>query len=333
MFAYSQNVEEKCIICSFKYLHILTKWTGYFCFQIDCNNLHTNKTVHFSKKDLSIAIFLCILLLYGACDSIMSLVYNNYGGNGTFFRLLFMIVIDIEMCLCEIVFLVQINVAKLVVEQLIDILNDRTLFPINIFWSKRQFKIYEYKSFTVCLLLILTIAILILFYRLYGSDPNISYVKEISLYILCYCYLSFAFATFMSVDLYCLIINAFEKYVQVLVSDISRNKQVVSNMHDIAKLQNISRLYLKIYFCFQQYICYYSPNIVIFMVGLGFAFLLIILSILFYALEGKIDIIGIMSVSIATPYCAWVFLKAETIMRKASIFNIHFFYNNCYQYC
>ena len=321
MFAFSQSVEEKCIVCSFKYLHILTKWTGFLCFQIDCNNLHTTKTVHLSKTDLSIAIFLCILLLYGASDSIMSLVYNNYGGNGTFFRVLFIIVIDINMCLCEIVFLVQTNIAKLVVIGLIDILNDSTLFRINISWSKRQFKTYEYKTFLLCLILILLVTIIILLVRLSSNDPHISYVKEISLYVICYYYLSYSIATFMLVDLYCLLIKAFEKYVQVLVYDISRNKQVVSNMCNVAKLQNISRLYLKIYFCFQQFICYYSPNVIIFMVGLSFAFLLLILSISFYALEGKIDIIGIVLALMAIPYGIWLFLKAETIMRKVSFLN------------
>ena len=122
----------------------------------------------------------------------MSLVHNNYVGNVTFFRFLFIIVIDIKICLCEIVFLVQINVAKLVVIQLIDILTDSTLFGINMFWIKKQFKIYKYNIFLLRLILILLVIITILLYRLCGSDLNISYFKEITFYVVSYHCLSYS---------------------------------------------------------------------------------------------------------------------------------------------
>ena len=103
-------------------------------------------------------------------------------------------------------------------------------------------------------------------------------------------------------NVYCLLMKTFEKYVQVLVSDIRKNKQEVTNMYDIAKLQNISKSYLKIYFCSQSFITYHSPNIVIVMVGLNFVFLLLILIILFHALEGNRDIFGIVLLFVTIPY-------------------------------
>ena len=81
----------------------------------------------------------------------------------------------------------------------------------------------------------------------------------------------------MLVDLYCLLMKAFEIYVKILVSDIVGNKSMLIVNNNITKLQNMSKLYLKTYFCFQHFITYCSSNIGVFMLVLSFGFLFLIL--------------------------------------------------------
>ena len=333
MFASFGNVEEKCVICSVKNIYLLTKWTGYLCFQTNCEHSHISPTSSLFKKDTSIAAFLCIFLLFSAGDSIISLIHNNSGGNGTFFRLLFIIVCDVEICFCVTIFLSHIKIGKISIAQLNDIVNDSTLFGFGKYFSKRQLKTYKYKSLTLSFLLILFIAGTILLYRLFDSDPNISYVQEISLYVICYYYASYSIVTLMSVDLYCLVMKKFGKCVKTVVSDIIRNNNKVIVMHNIDKLRKISKLYLKIYFCFQQFICYYNPVILIFMLAVSSGFLLLVLSTLFYALEGKINYFSITLILFNALFPIFVLYNAEILMRQVSIINIYCNYINCFQKC
>ena len=331
MLASFRNVEEKCIICSIKNIYLLTKWSGHFCFQFGCEHSRTTQTFSLSKKYISIAIFLWIFPLFGAGDSIISLIHGNYSGNGTFFRLLFILLVDIGLCLCVIIFLSQIKIAKITLTQLVDIINDSTLFRIGKHFSKNQLKIYEYKSLFLCFLLILSIIVIVFFYRLFGSDPHISYFQEISLYVICYYNLSYTLAMFMSIDVYRLLMKVFEKYVKMLVSNIIRNNNEVIVMHNIDKLRNISKFYLKVYFCFQQFISYYNPVIVILMLIVSSGFLLLVLSASFYALEGKIDYFSITLVLLNVLFPASLLYNAEILMRHVSIVNINFSLINCYQ--
>ena len=183
-----KNVEEKCIACSVKHIYNVTKWSGYFCFQIGCKHSRINKTVSFSKKDIPITVFFCILVLFSVVDSIVSIIHNKDGGNGTFFMFLFMISNDIAILICITTFLIQTKIAKDALIQPFDIIND-ILFGISIYWNKRQLKIYEYKSLFLCLFCIFSITIVVLFYSLYGSNPYISFVQEISIYVISYYYL------------------------------------------------------------------------------------------------------------------------------------------------
>ena len=330
MFECFNNVEEKCIACSVKHIYNVTKWSGYFCFQIGCKHSRTNKAVSLSKKSISITVFLCIFMLCSIGESIISIVNTQYGSTGEFFRFLFIIVGGIAILICTNIFLLQIQIAKDALTNLFDIINE-TFFCIGIYWRKRQLKIYECKSLFLCLLVILSIIVAVIFYRLYGNGPHISYVQEISIYIISYHYLSYTIATYMLMEMYSLLIEAFEKYVKILLSNITGNKNKVIVMYNIAKLRNVIKLYLKIYFSFQRFVYYYSPNIVIFMVGLGFCFLLLNLSVSFYALEGQIDYFSIVLLLISITYSVTVFLNTDILMRQVSILNINFCYKNCYK--
>ena len=333
MSASFRTVGEKCIVCSIRNIYLLTKWCGNICFQFGCEHSRVTQTVYVSKRDIYIVVSLCILVAFGAGDSIISLIHNSDVGNGAFFRILFIIGGDFSVCLCVIIFLYQIKIAKISIRQLIDIINDSTLIIHDKHFSQRQLKIFECKSNILSFLLILFIASIILLYRLNGRDPNISYFQEISLYVICYYYLCYSNAIFMSVDLYCILMKTFRKCVKALVSDIIRSNNKVIVMYNIDKLRKISKLYLRIYFSFRQFNCYYNPITVIFMFSASFGFLLLVLSALFYAFEGKMDYFSITLILVNALFPVCLLHNAEILLRHVSNINIYFSFIYCYQEC
>ena len=326
MCANHQNLEsEKCIICSVRYIYLLTKWSGYLCLKIGCKHSRADEFVTFSKKDMFIAVFLCFSLLFSLGESIMSLIYKSYDNNSMFYRLLFLTVTDIEIFLCVFLFLLQIKIAKNALTQLFEILTDSTSFGIKEYFSKKHIVTYTNKSLLFCLAIVSSITIIIFLYRVNGGEPNISFTQEISLYFICYYYLSYSVASCMSIDLYCLIMTSFEDHTKKLIFEAIRTNNNTNVEHHISRFKKMSRFYLKVYFCFQEFIRYYNPNIILFMLGLSLCFLFCMLTFSFYLIEGKIDYFSLLLITIITIYTTSLLFIADNLMKQASINKFCFF--------
>lgn len=325
MFANLKNLEnEKCIVCSVKHIYFLTKWSGYLCFKIGCKHSHANEVVTLSKLDMSITVFLCFFLLFGLGESIICLIYKNYNSNSTFYRLLFFTVTDVEILLCVLLFLVQIKTAKNALTQVIEIISDSTSFGIEDYFSKKHMATYTTKSLLFCAAIISSITIIIFLYRSNGGEQNISYTQEVSLYFLFYYYISYVVATCMSIDLYCLVMEIFENNIKKLIFEVLSTSDDETLAHYTYKLRKISRFYLKIYFCFQEFVRYYNPNIIIFMSGLAFCFLFCLLTFSFHMIEGEVDYFSVLLVTIITMCTASVFFMADNLIKRASIIKFCF---------
>ena len=321
-----QNAGDKqCIVCAVKHIFFLTKWSGHLCFQMGCKHSRVNHTT-LSKKDMLIAAILCLVLLLNLRECAVSLIHKNYSNNAIFYRLMYIVITSIEISLCVVIFLVQIKIGKRAVAQLVEIINDSRTFGVHGYFNKDYIKhveTYRIKSLLLCTVVITTLTLIVVLCRLSSKENDISHTQEISLYCISYYYLSYAAGTYMLMDLYFFAIKIFDAHIKKLMFDMIwiNDAATVSN---ISKLKKMSHLYLKIYFCFQEYVYYYNPIVIIFMLGLALGVLFNVLEFSFNALNGKINYINIVFMLASIVYTSYLLIMTDSVMKWVSNNNICF---------
>ena len=307
-----------------KHLSIVTKWSGFFWYQTNCEHSHTaNSTVMLvTKIDISIAICVMLIIFCGFISSIIDIINNNDANNAIFFRHLFIAFTALGIPVCVINFLLCTKAAISTVYVIIDIFMNTTRYGINEFYSKSQ--VTRFRVLCVFLSAIVTffVTFIVLIYRIMGREMGISVLQEITLYLMYYYLISYSTTAYTALQFYLIILKAFEQCVKNLMNDIEEENNTITSAYAIYRLQNLSRMYLNIYSTFKKFCDYFNPNIIIFLIGVTLLYLFNILTFMFYLLDGTVDYYSLQSViSVSIIACALV-LKIEDLIQTVSTLNI-----------
>lgn len=308
-----EKPQQACLICAFRYLHLMGKFIGIS----PLTSIHNPNQTKISYSGFFISGLCCLMLL--------SNVYFNFGDIANYdlhthkLRIIYLINDTIYVTIagiCSLISLIQIRYKIMELNGLFQIIQAKEAYGMEVIFNQKHGKIFYFRANLACFGAILACGCQMI-WELFDYDTNFKIFRIVATSLACYVTMMLLFQFIGSCHLYCYL---FEELLEALKVALHQRDASL-----VIELRRLRRLYASYIFNLRVLDKFYNPTKIVLtslvLVSMVVNFYLIIMSFIEDSLETMMNLQSLYKLIGTLVATIWFFGTADQL--KGSVSKIY----------